>query len=115
MNRLTLLLLTLSSITLAQGRRENPPLQPATPPAPPAATAPRGPAPEEKTSVTHHQARIGSQTISYTATAGNYVIKADDGTPKASFFFVSYTKDDVGDVSKRPISFVYNGGPGPYA
>ena len=62
--------------------------------------------------MTHHQARIGSQTISYTATAGNYVIKADDGTPKASFFFVSYTKDDVGDVSKRPISFVYNGGPG---
>lgn len=50
--------------------------------------------------------------IGYTATAGNYVIKADDGTPKASFFFVSYTKDDAGDIAKRPISFVYNGGPG---
>ncbi len=50
--------------------------------------------------------------ISYTATAGNYIIKADDGTPKASFFFVYYSKDDVGDVAKRPISFVYNGGPG---
>jgi carboxypeptidase C (cathepsin A) len=68
--------------------------------------------PEEKTAVTHHQARVGGQMISYTATAGNYVIKADDGTPKASFFFVSYTKDDVSDISKRPISFVYNGGPG---
>lgn len=112
MKRLLVLSLTLSAIAVAQARRENPP-----PPAPaaatlPAATAPHGPAPEEKTSVTHHQARIGGQMISYTATAGNYVIKADDGTPKASFFFVSYTKDDVADISKRPISFVYNGGPG---
>jgi carboxypeptidase C (cathepsin A) len=81
-------------------------------PAAPNAAVPRGPVPEEKTAVTHHQARVGGQMISYTATAGNYVIKADDGTPKASFFFVSYTKDDVSDISKRPISFVYNGGPG---
>src|SRR5271154_4660763 len=112
MKRLILLSLTLSAIAAAQGRRETPPPPAATAAIPPAAPAPRGPAPEEKTSVTHHQARIGGQTISYTATAGNYVIKADDGTPKASFFFVSYTKDDVADVSKRPISFVYNGGPG---
>ena len=39
-------------------------------------------------------------------------IKSDDGTPKASFFYVAYTKDDVPDISKRPMSFVYNGGPG---
>ena len=32
--------------------------------------------------------------------------------PKATFFFVGYTKDDVPDKSKRPVSFVYNGGPG---
>jgi carboxypeptidase C (cathepsin A) len=74
--------------------------------------AARRPPPEEKTSVTHHKARVGGQEISYTATAANYVVRADDGTPKASFFFVGYTKDDVADVSKRPISFVYNGGPG---
>lgn len=72
----------------------------------------RGPPPEEKTSVTHHSARIGGQQINYTATAGTYVIKSDDGTPKATFFYVAYTKDDVADISKRPISFVYNGGPG---
>jgi len=71
-----------------------------------------GPPPEEKTSVTHHSAHVGSQQINYTATAGNYVIKSDDGTPKASFFYVAYTKDDVADISKRPMSFVYNGGPG---
>ena len=56
--------------------------------------------------------RIGGQQINYTATAANYIIKADDGTPKASFFFVAYTKDEVQDKSKRPLSFIYNGGPG---
>src|SRR5947209_9302137 len=68
--------------------------------------------PEEKSVVTHHSARIGGQQINYTATAATYVIKSDDGTPKASMFSVAYTKDGVSDVAKRPISFVYNGGPG---
>jgi carboxypeptidase C (cathepsin A) len=106
-----------ASLAAAQGRgggRGN--AQQTTPatPAPAAATgtAPRPPAPEEKTSVTHHKATIGGQTIAYTATAANYVIKDDAGTPKASFFFVAYTKDDVADTAKRPLSFVYNGGPG---
>jgi carboxypeptidase C (cathepsin A) len=78
----------------------------------PAQQVRRGPLPEEKSSVTHHSARIGGQQINYTATAGTYIIKSDDGTPKASFFYVSYTKDDAGDASQRPVSFVYNGGPG---
>jgi len=67
---------------------------------------------EEKSSVTHHSAKIGGQEIKYTATAANYNIKSDDGTVKASMFYVAYTKDGVSDISKRPISFVYNGGPG---
>jgi carboxypeptidase C (cathepsin A) len=72
----------------------------------------RVPPPEEKTSVTHHTARIGGQELKYTATAAQYVIKDDEGNPKTTFFFVAYTKDDVADVSKRPIAFSYNGGPG---
>ncbi len=80
----------------------------------PAATAQQRPAPplEEKSSVTHSSVRIGGQQINYTATAATYVIKADDGSPKATFFFVGYTKDEAPDKSKRPVSFVYNGGPG---
>ncbi len=70
------------------------------------------PPPEEKAQTTKHSAHIGGQQINYTATAATYNIKADDGSPKATFFYVSYTKDDVPDVSKRPVSFVYNGGPG---
>lgn len=68
--------------------------------------------PEEKSSITHHRAQVGGEEIAYTATAADYVIKADDGTPKATFFFVAYTKDNVPDIARRPLSFVYNGGPG---
>lgn len=83
-----------------------------TPPTQSQEQARRTPPPEEKSSVTKHSARIGGQQISYTATAATYVIKADDGSPKATFFFVAYTRDNVTDLSKRPVSFVYNGGPG---
>ena len=69
-------------------------------------------APEEKISTTKGSVHIGGQALNYTATAATYVIKSDDGTPKATFFFVAYTKDDVADRSQRPVSFVYNGGPG---
>ncbi len=68
--------------------------------------------PEEKISVTRHTASVGGQTIAYTATAASYIIRADDGTPKATFFFVGYTKDNTPDPARRPISFVFNGGPG---
>src|SRR6185437_3602597 len=95
----------LAAQNTAERPQENPSEQEQrrTPPPPP---------PVEKSSVTHHSARVGGEEINYTATAATYVIKADDGTPKATFFFVAYTKDGVADVSKRPLSFVYNGGPG---
>lgn len=48
----------------------------------------------------------------YIATAGTLVLKKDDGKPWASMFYVAYTRDDVTDVSKRPITFCFNGGPG---
>ena len=72
----------------------------------------RLPPPEEKSSVTHHSAHIGGQQINYTATAATYIVKGDDGSPKATFFFVAYTKEEVSDPTKRALSFVYNGGPG---
>ena len=88
-------------------------LQPNVPPATGPAAPARPAAPlEEKASVTRHTARIGGQPLNYTATAATYIIKADDGTPKATFFFVAYTKDEVAEKAKRPLSFVYNGGPG---
>ena len=68
--------------------------------------------PKDSSVSTHHSARIGGQEIAYTATAGTYVIRDDSGAPKASFFYVAYTKDGEQDVSRRPVAFVFNGGPG---
>jgi carboxypeptidase C (cathepsin A) len=68
--------------------------------------------PEEKVVQTKHTVKIGGQEIKYTATAGTILLKLEDGTPKASIFYVAYSKDDVSDTAKRPITFTFNGGPG---
>ncbi len=118
MNRILMSVLAailVSAVAAAQGQRGRNPEQAPQQPAAAAAEAQqarRGPPAVEKSSVTHSTVKIGGQSINYTATAATYVIKADDGTPKATFFAVSYTKDGVSDVTRRPISFVYNGGPG---
>jgi carboxypeptidase C (cathepsin A) len=85
----------------------------------PQGVAPQGtpaqrPAPplEDRMVQTKHTAKIGGQEIGYTATAGQYVIKDDAGTPKATMFYVAYARDGVDDLAKRPVSFSYNGGPG---
>jgi carboxypeptidase C (cathepsin A) len=72
--------------------------------------------PEEKVSTTRHSITLDGQKIAYTATAGNVVLKDDDGTPKASVFYVAYTRDgEPGrpfDPAARPVTFSFNGGPG---
>jgi carboxypeptidase C (cathepsin A) len=70
------------------------------------------PEPKEESSVTDHTIKIGSQTIAYKATASTTLIKDDKGDPTASIFTIAYARSDVKDMSQRPISFVYNGGPG---
>jgi carboxypeptidase C (cathepsin A) len=65
----------------------------------------------EKTSTTKHSIQIKGKTLAYTATAGNLILKKDD-KPWASMFYVAYTRDDAGDLAKRPITFAFNGGPG---
>lgn len=80
--------------------------------APPPAPAAPQPPPEDKLSTTKHSARIGGQEIHYTATAGTLVLKEEDGRPRASVFFVAYTRDGAPDPSRRPITFTFNGGPG---
>ena len=80
----------------------------------PASATPAAPAPkvEEKTSTTSHTIQIGGQSIKYTATAGTVVLRKEDGTATASMFYVAYTKDDVSDIGRRPLTFAFNGGPG---
>jgi carboxypeptidase C (cathepsin A) len=69
------------------------------------------PAIEQKPSQTSHALRLDGRDIKYTATAGTLAIRLDDGKVAARMFFVAYTKDGE-DVKTRPISFLYNGGPG---
>src|ERR1700747_3386217 len=68
--------------------------------------------PEEKVVQTKHTIKLGGQEIKYTATAGTILLKLEDGTAKASVFYIAYTKDDVSDAAKRPVTFTFNGGPG---
>ncbi len=68
--------------------------------------------PKEESTVTDHSIKIGGQTVAYKATAGNLLLKDDAGEPIANFFYVAYTRSDVKDLSTRPITFAYNGGPG---
>ena len=71
------------------------------------ATAPIG----EVRKVTHHTAVIGGRPLAYTATAGTLTIRDDEGKPTLSMFYVAYTAGDGRDTH-RPVTFMYNGGPG---
>ncbi len=70
------------------------------------------PVPPEKSSVTEHDLSLAGKTIHYTATAGNLLIDGDDEKPDASVFYVAYTMSGVTDGRTRPVTFLYNGGPG---
>ncbi len=67
---------------------------------------------ELQTAVTEHFATIAGATVEYTATAGTMLLKDDAGEPTASIFYVAYTRKGVSDLSRRPITFAFNGGPG---
>jgi carboxypeptidase C (cathepsin A) len=79
------------------------------------------PEPKDNIIETKHSLVIGGQEIKYTVTAGTMVMKEETSDrekesegekPKATFFFVAYTKDDVPDKARRPLTFSFNGGPG---
>lgn len=66
--------------------------------------------PAPNISVTKHKGVFGGKAISYTATTGETYLKDKDGKPLAAIYATSYVKD--GGDKKRPITFLYNGGPG---
>jgi carboxypeptidase C (cathepsin A) len=68
--------------------------------------------PKEVLSQTLHTLNLGEGKLQYQATAGTLLLKEEDGKTTASFFFIAYTKSGIKDLSKRPITFAFNGGPG---
>src|SRR5512134_1744226 len=109
MRRLTLpaALLAILTVDAAAVMAQQPPpaeaAKPATPPTP---------APEPAASKTQHRVQIDGQVVRYSATAGWTILKNQEGKPVARFGYTAYTRDGVADVSRRPVTFAFNGGPG---
>jgi carboxypeptidase C (cathepsin A) len=82
------------------------------------------PTPQDQIVEVQHTVTIAGKEISYTVTTGTLVLKeesektgdkageAEGEKPKASIFFVAYTRTDADDKIRRPITFSFNGGPG---
>ncbi|MGN6651623.1 S10 family peptidase [Trinickia sp.] len=75
------------------------------------------PIPRETSIVTEHALRLNGHRLAYRATAGNLLLRDDKGEPDASVFYVAYTvpgREDsaVRHGSTRPVTFLFNGGPG---
>src|SRR5580704_9590379 len=62
---------------------------------------------------TPHQITLHGETIQYTARVGFMPIRhATTGVSQGHLFYVYYSKAGVTDKSKRPVWFLFNGGPG---
>jgi carboxypeptidase C (cathepsin A) len=78
----------------------------------PAKTEPSAEAAKEHLTRTQHTITLDGKPIEYEATAGSLLVQEDDAKHKANMFFVAYTRKKVEDVTIRPITFAFNGGPG---
>ena len=69
------------------------------------------PIPAETKVETKHDWTAGLRPVHYTATAGTLQIKDDEDKVIGTMFYVAYTEDGVA-AGSRPVTFLYNGGPG---
>jgi len=68
---------------------------------------------DEPIVTTRHAVVVDGRTLRYTARAGRIPIRDNDaGDVHGQMFFVSYTLDRAAGASPRPLTFVWNGGPG---
>ncbi|KEO74495.1 S10 family peptidase [Anditalea andensis] len=59
-----------------------------------------------------HSISANGRNLNYKSTAGFMNMTNEDGVPKAKFYFTAYTLNNVASARNRPITFVFNGGPG---
>jgi carboxypeptidase C (cathepsin A) len=62
-------------------------------------------------SVSEKTINLSGQPLTYTATAGTLSLYDQNGERTAAVFYTSYVAKGA-DVARRPITFVFNGGPG---
>jgi carboxypeptidase C (cathepsin A) len=73
----------------------------------------QAPTPPDSIVTTHSQVTVGGRTLRYTARAGLLpLLDNDTGELMARLFFVSYTLDRAPGSPPRPLTFIWNGGPG---
>ena len=56
--------------------------------------------------------RLGGARLDYTAIAGETYLRGEDDAPTAAIFSIAYLKSGEDDAAERPVTFVWNGGPG---
>jgi len=61
---------------------------------------------------TSHSGVFNGVQVEYRAIVADIQLKRDDGRAYASVFTTSYLRENVEDSGPRPITFVFNGGPG---
>lgn len=66
---------------------------------------------KQQQSVTEGSVTVEGRKIIYHAVAGTLVLKNELDTPTVSMSYVAYFKDNE-DAARRPLTFIYNGGPG---
>lgn len=59
-----------------------------------------------------HELTLDGRTLTYHTTAGMMPLKSDAGEIEAQVFFVAYTLDAPEGDPRRPLVFMFNGGPG---
>ncbi len=68
--------------------------------------------PEAKSFVTKHEIINGGKSIKYKAVAAETYLKNEAGEEVAALWSVAYVQEGINDQTKRPVTFVFNGGPG---
>jgi len=94
--------------TSTTARAADAPKEKAPPPAAPAPMSEPGSYPD---SVTAHTLTLDGKAIAYTARAGLITLHDQDGKVSAEVFYTADTEDGANPAT-RPVTFIYNGGPG---
>ncbi|MEZ5955141.1 MAG: peptidase S10 [Hyphomonas sp.] len=68
--------------------------------------------PDPSVFASNHSLKLRGETIKYQAVASETYLRDEKDKPTASVFSVSYVRDGLADPASRPVTFVFNGGPG---
>lgn len=65
-----------------------------------------------RVAITQHSLQVLGKAVPYTATVADIPVAGADGKPAALVVTIAYTRSDVKAPAKRPVIFLFNGGPG---